>query len=120
DKQGILHCYFFQGEDGIRGGHVTGVQTCALPISLWSSEVRGTSEGGPTEPSLAQALARVHASAVRTRPRWSMRSNIPWVAAAGPLWVSVAPPLSLEQQPRDAAPGVHADTGADHAGDERR
>src|SRR5690625_5952175 len=26
------HCFFFQAEDGIRGGHVTGVQTCALPI----------------------------------------------------------------------------------------
>src|SRR5207253_4389154 len=24
---------FFQAEDGIRDGHVTGVQTCALPIS---------------------------------------------------------------------------------------
>src|SRR5215208_2212245 len=24
--------YFFQAEDGIRDGHVTGVQTCALPI----------------------------------------------------------------------------------------
>src|SRR5690625_7681490 len=24
---------FFQAEDGIRAGHVTGVQTCALPIS---------------------------------------------------------------------------------------
>src|SRR3984893_4610317 len=27
-------CFFFQAEDGIRDGHVTGVQTCALPISL--------------------------------------------------------------------------------------
>src|SRR5437870_10417680 len=27
-------CFFFQAEDGIRGGHVTGVQTCALPIYL--------------------------------------------------------------------------------------
>src|SRR5439155_15561012 len=32
------HClrqgsFFFQAEDGIRDGHVTGVQTCALPIS---------------------------------------------------------------------------------------
>src|SRR5207253_4258762 len=26
-------CFFFQAEDGIRDGHVTGVQTCALPIS---------------------------------------------------------------------------------------
>src|SRR5690625_8030756 len=25
-------CLFFQAEDGIRDGHVTGVQTCALPI----------------------------------------------------------------------------------------
>src|SRR5207253_8423711 len=25
-------CFFFQAEDGIRAGHVTGVQTCALPI----------------------------------------------------------------------------------------
>src|SRR5439155_17629140 len=26
------HFFFFQAEDGIRDGHVTGVQTCALPI----------------------------------------------------------------------------------------
>src|SRR5215510_15286167 len=26
--------FFFQAEDGIRAGHVTGVQTCALPISF--------------------------------------------------------------------------------------
>src|SRR5439155_8898571 len=28
-----LFSFFFQAEDGIRDGHVTGVQTCALPIS---------------------------------------------------------------------------------------
>src|SRR5690606_40654885 len=28
--------FFFQAEDGIRDFHVTGVQTCALPISLAS------------------------------------------------------------------------------------
>src|SRR5690606_40673265 len=28
-----LVCFFFQAEDGIRAFHVTGVQTCALPIS---------------------------------------------------------------------------------------
>src|SRR5437870_7724001 len=28
-----LRVFFFQAEDGIRDGHVTGVQTCALPIS---------------------------------------------------------------------------------------
>src|SRR5437870_8411817 len=36
----LLICFFFfQAEDGIRDGHVTGVQTCALPIfyDLWLS-----------------------------------------------------------------------------------
>src|SRR5437660_10415739 len=28
----MRHFFFFQAEDGIRDGHVTGVQTCALPI----------------------------------------------------------------------------------------
>src|SRR6266511_5612369 len=30
--------FFFQAEDGIRDFHVTGVQTCALPISLSEEE----------------------------------------------------------------------------------
>src|SRR5690606_40083332 len=30
-------CFFFQAEDGIRDFHVTGVQTCALPILCWST-----------------------------------------------------------------------------------
>src|SRR5690606_40317952 len=29
-----LSTFFFQAEDGIRGFYVTGVQTCALPISI--------------------------------------------------------------------------------------
>src|SRR5687767_15516101 len=29
----VSHCFFFQAEDGIRDKLVTGVQTCALPIS---------------------------------------------------------------------------------------
>src|SRR5439155_9743418 len=28
----VIFLFFFQAEDGIRDGHVTGVQTCALPI----------------------------------------------------------------------------------------
>src|SRR5439155_11662528 len=30
--------FFFQAEDGIRDGHVTGVQTCALPISSFAKD----------------------------------------------------------------------------------
>src|SRR5207249_6175481 len=29
----LYFCFFFQAEDGIRDRNVTGVQTCALPIS---------------------------------------------------------------------------------------
>ena len=31
--------FFFQAEDGIRDYDVTGVQTCALPISLPTKEI---------------------------------------------------------------------------------
>src|SRR5690606_12232963 len=32
---------FFQAEDGIRDFHVTGVQTCALPIAPWLNRIPG-------------------------------------------------------------------------------
>src|SRR5436305_10061370 len=35
--------FFFQAEDGIRAADVTGVQTCALPISLLSVLTRAAS-----------------------------------------------------------------------------
>src|SRR5207302_5144184 len=34
DDRLCLFFFFFQAEDGIRDFHVTGVQTCALPISI--------------------------------------------------------------------------------------
>src|SRR5215510_13956120 len=43
---GVLSCFFFQAEDGIRDGHVTGVQTCALPISLPTSSSENGHRGG--------------------------------------------------------------------------
>src|SRR5690606_40413726 len=44
-KKDYVHrkIFFFQAEDGIRDFHVTGVQTCALPIS------GGTSGAGRTD-----------------------------------------------------------------------
>src|SRR5438876_8408922 len=32
--------FFFQAEDGIRDGRVTGVQTCALPITYAAQNIR--------------------------------------------------------------------------------
>src|SRR5215510_1486145 len=48
--------FFFQAEDGIRYGHVTGVQTCALPISdhLLGGDVDRVGNDGqlpPTQPA---------------------------------------------------------------------
>src|SRR5215208_7459081 len=37
--------FFFQAEDGIRDGHVTGVQTCALPILVRENIVRHVEMG---------------------------------------------------------------------------
>src|SRR5690625_3657068 len=34
-----MDIFFFQAEDGIRDGHVTGVQTCALPISIIADNI---------------------------------------------------------------------------------
>src|SRR5690606_19269026 len=39
--------FFFQAEDGIRDFHVTGVQTCALPISLPPSKGRKRASAVP-------------------------------------------------------------------------
>src|SRR5699024_4534366 len=36
----LLYVFFFQAEDGIRDRNVTGVQTCALPISFKIPDVR--------------------------------------------------------------------------------
>src|SRR5690606_40636872 len=35
-------CFFFQAEDGIRDFHVTGVQTCALPICMKQKSTRAS------------------------------------------------------------------------------
>src|SRR5690606_40004336 len=43
--------FFFQAEDGIRDFHVTGVQTCALPIYGVGARVRRLTIREPTCPS---------------------------------------------------------------------
>src|SRR5699024_12011002 len=40
--QMYFFCFFFQAEDGIRDRNVTGVQTCALPISLLPRKIQRT------------------------------------------------------------------------------
>src|SRR5690606_40013426 len=47
--------FFFQAEDGIRDFHVTGVQTCALPISP-THRAPSASEGFPRRPHTTKPL----------------------------------------------------------------
>src|SRR3989441_2536052 len=68
--------FFFQAEDGIRDKLVTGVQTCALPISRGSQRSRSAT-GRPTSPTATRkwrsaprhtAIARSSAARSRTKP----------------------------------------------------
>src|SRR5205823_7235745 len=66
----------FQAEDGIRDKLVTGVQTCALPISPLEPPARSAARPARprrqdlrTRPARAAALAGVQAPATRSRPR---------------------------------------------------
>src|SRR5438876_9149832 len=54
--------FFFQAEDGIRDGRVTGVKTCALPISSWRSP-------GPT----AESSSRPRANGCGSVTSWQSR-----------------------------------------------
>src|SRR5437762_14245976 len=62
--------FFFQAEDGIRDTSVTGVQTCALPIS--------SSSASPTIRRSRRARAARH------RARAARRSGARWPPAARP------------------------------------
>src|SRR5690554_7435639 len=56
----IFFFFFFQAEDGIRDADVTGVQTCALPISLSSmARVGSPPPTSTTSPGRVPATARV-------------------------------------------------------------
>src|SRR5439155_4965620 len=65
---------FFQAEDGIRDGHVTGVQTCALPISRNWRTVSG--RVNPLTRS-----SRERASASTSNRCFSSTSSVPGGAA---------------------------------------
>src|SRR5438876_5333426 len=67
----ILFFFFFQAEDGIRDGRVTGVQTCALPISRPARERRlAAGEPGQSSRDDADRARRDHPEGGgRRRPR---------------------------------------------------
>src|SRR6266404_3881074 len=55
---GSFSCFFFQAEDGIRDKLVTGVQTCALPISDYLPTLETIESALPSQLEVIAALAK--------------------------------------------------------------
>src|SRR5690348_18509924 len=68
-----LYFFFFQAEDGIRDGRVTGVQTCALPISEGAADRRLVAKGAWRRPR--DLNRRMRHSPAMSRPRFQIRSE---------------------------------------------
>src|SRR5690606_41055115 len=83
-----LFFFFFQAEDGIRDFHVTGVQTCALPISWWSCQ---------------QRLRRARRCRVFRRARTMKRREVSRWSASTPgcwRWRAERPPETRSEERR--------------------
>src|SRR6266508_6082500 len=78
-------CFFFQAEDGIRDGHVTGVQTCALPIS---------DDGG--EGSLRWAIERNNTAPGRFRIEIAPAGAAPQVIKPASPLPAIKGPVAIE------------------------
>src|SRR6266542_2283314 len=70
----VLNFFFFQDEDGIRDGTVTGVQTCALPIYSRSRTLRvtrSTTGSSRVLPQLTVCRSEERRVGKECRSRWS-------------------------------------------------
>src|SRR5205085_7494133 len=57
---GLVCSFFFQAEDGIRDLTVTGVQTCALPISNMSTATTLQTSRGPLPVHISGVIYAIH------------------------------------------------------------
>src|SRR6266404_9610645 len=80
----IIFIFFFQAEDGIRDKLVTGVQTCALPIS-------GSAARCPGSRSFVAARQRSPAARVAAPAKADLTSRSPQVRALAVRALSAAP-----------------------------
>src|SRR5215216_6861059 len=102
-------CFFFQAEDGIRDDLVTGVQTCALPISTisrlvnaffrWEFNsceviVRG-SEAHPID--YANASPDIALVSLHYHFPWAIEALVAWCA----FCVVTGRPMRINQNTRD-------------------
>src|SRR2546425_4417729 len=68
-----IFVFFFQAEDGIRDKLVTGVQTCALPISIARARASAaTAPRGARSAKKSSCVIRSAECAAERRARWSI------------------------------------------------
>src|SRR5690625_6199679 len=106
--------FFFQAEDGIRDGHVTGVQTCALPISTSSNLEIGHPPGAP----LFQLIGAVFSIFALDGTQVALMVNLTSVFSSAftiafPYWsLSILLENILVRQQKDTTANRIADIGA--------
>src|SRR5256884_920163 len=103
--------FFFQAEDGIRDVAVTGVQTCALPISRTaiscdSHERREQHFRRPAEKS-GQVLVRTQKANTPARRGWNADRAQPFLVIAA----RDASNISDDRQKKPTGFGPHPDSG---------
>src|SRR6266487_4994678 len=98
--------FFFQAEDGIRDGRVTGVQTCALPISCPSVPSAGRAPAGSWTAEPGSRFRR----GAHDRPFRHSTGGLPLSARAHPseLWslrpAATGPPAGAPDGSHDHRP----------------
>src|SRR5690606_40933123 len=69
--------FFFQAEDGIRDFHVTGVQTCALPISGVHLEPPATSAPAQRPPRVDEDVPELPGTSAAAHPYLPVEDHRP-------------------------------------------
>src|SRR2546430_7834037 len=80
-----VRMFFFQAEDGIRYLTVTGVQTCALPISTGRGECVPYARYGETAEGVAGAIEAMRGDLTRGLDRIALQTAMPAGAARNAL-----------------------------------
>src|SRR5260370_4291748 len=96
--------FFFQAEDGIRDSSVTGVQTCALPICIASSNAGATSQDLKTG-FLIGATPRLQQIAI-------LAGALASAVVLGPILLKLNDAATVYVPIAQVAPGLRTDAAA--------
>src|SRR5690349_3479098 len=107
----LFFFFFFQAEDGIRDLYVTGVQTCALPISQSTSSRAGGSLTMVIRTSAEAATSRGFAAALApAATKASARAAVRFQTVRGKPALRKLKPIGRPIKPRPINPTFVCDT----------